>query len=89
LQVSNELQEEGHFSSNAHYASCGLSFSCMRSTRHLVDKYAPLLQFVAQAVDHLLKCERVGGGGGGGGGSSSSSISSSIKNSDLDHLKAE
>ncbi len=78
-QVSSELQAEGQFSSSEHYSSCGRSFSCLRSTRHLVDKYAPLVQYVAQAVCQLQGSER----------NDSSSNNSSSKNSELDHLKLE
>jgi hypothetical protein len=86
-QASCDLEGEGHFSSSEHYSSCGRSFSCLRSTRHLVDKYAPLVQYVAQAVCQLQGCERndsSSGSGASGGGSSSGS-----KNSELDHLKLE
>ena len=96
VQVSSELQGEGQFSSSAHYSSCGRSFSCLRSTRHVVDKYAPLVQYVAQAVCQLQGCERNDGSsssssssGASGGDSSSSSSSSSSKISELDHLKLE
>jgi hypothetical protein len=61
-QVAGDLQAEGEFSSNAHYNNCGLSFSCSRSTQHLVHKYAPLVQYIARAVEQLVSCDEAADG---------------------------
>jgi hypothetical protein len=78
-QTAFDLQAEGEYSSNAHYASSGRSFSSLRSNERLVSKYPSLMQFVANAVDSRLERatqpQGYASAASGGGGS--------------DHIKAE
>ncbi len=74
--MAGDLQAEGEFSSNAHYNNCGLSFSCSRSTQHLVHKYAPLVQYIARAVEQLVSFDEAADGTDNSNSSSSSSSSS-------------